>query len=92
MRALPQEKGQAPCLSLAVWPDWDEAHCVDQVITVPIQVNGRVRARMELARDASEDAARILALSDPVIAQLLEGKDVQKFVYVSGRICNFITK
>lgn len=92
VRTLPQEKGQAPCLSLAFWPDWDEAHCVDQVITVPIQVNGRVRARMELARDASEDAARALALSDPVIAQLLEGKDLQKFVYVSGRICNFITK
>src|SRR5690606_26753034 len=38
----------ASCLSVAAWPSWDEALCVDDVVTLPIQVNGKVRAKLEV--------------------------------------------
>ncbi len=91
-RSLPGESSSATCLSLAAWPTWDEAHCVDNVVTVPIQINGKVKARVVLPREASADEAREAAQKDATIAQLLEGKEVKKFIYVPARICNFIAQ
>jgi leucyl-tRNA synthetase len=72
------------------WPSWDEALCVDDVVTLPVQVNGKVRGRVEIAREASEDAAREAALGDEAVQKALEGKTVRKLVYVPGRILNLI--
>jgi leucyl-tRNA synthetase len=55
-----------------------------------VQVNGRVRGRITIARDASEETARALALADTGAKPHLEGKTVKKFVYVPGRIVNVI--
>lgn len=82
----------ACCLTQAAWPTWDEALCVDQVVTLPVQVNGKVRAKLEIARDASEDEVRQSALADPTIAKLAEGKELIKFIFVPGRICNLILR
>jgi leucyl-tRNA synthetase len=94
-RGLPQADGTegkspAPCLSLAAWPSWDESLCVDEVVTVPVQVNGKVRSRVELPREAPEDEARARALGAEGMLRQLEGKSIKKFIYVPGRICNFI--
>ncbi len=94
-RASPSPEGTegttpAPCLSLATWPSWDEELCKDDVVVVPVQVNGKVRGRVELAVDASEEAARTAALAVESIAGHLEGKPVRKFIYVPGRIINVI--
>lgn len=88
----PQAVGQgtASCLALAAWPSWDEALCVDNVVTVPVQINGKVKARIELERDSSEQAAREAALKQPAIAAALSGKSLKKFIFVPGRICNLI--
>jgi leucyl-tRNA synthetase len=94
-RGLPEADGtegaeRAPCLSLAAWPTWDERLCVDDVITVPVQVNGKVRSRVDLPRDAGEADARAQALAAEGMDRQLEGKTIKKFIYVPGRICNFI--
>jgi len=91
-RNLPGESQRASCLSIAAWSSWDEAYCVDNVVTVPIQVNGKVKARMDVARDASEDAVRALALENPIIVGLLGSAQLKKFIYVPGRICNLIVQ
>jgi leucyl-tRNA synthetase len=57
-----------------------------------VQVNGKVRSKVEIARDASEDEARKAAFADPTIAKLAEGKELKKFIFVPGRICNLILK
>lgn len=88
----PVESEPALCLAHARWPSWDEALCIDHVITLPIQVNGKVRARMELGREADEAEAKKAALADPVIAQMLRDKQLVKFIFVPGRICNLIVK
>lgn len=80
----------AICLSVSAWPTWDEALCVDNVVTLPIQVNGKVRSKLEIARDADENTVREAALADPIIQKLADGKELRKFIYVAGRICNLI--
>ena len=81
---------RAPCLSLAAWATWDERLCVDDVVTVPVQVNGKVRARVDLPREAQEDEARARALEAEGMERQLAGKAIKKFIYVPGRVCNFI--
>ena len=91
LKASPAEGAErASCLSVTAWPTWDEALCVDSVVTVPIQVNGKVRAKLEIARDADENTVRQAALAEPSIQKLAEGKQLKKFIYVPGRICNLI--
>src|SRR5690606_3534115 len=72
------------------WPSWDEALCVDDVVTIPVQVNGKVRGRVELARQADEQVAREAALNDEAVQKFVEGKSLRKVVYVPGRILNLI--
>lgn len=81
-----------PAITIAnqPWPTWDEALCVDEVVTVPVQVNGKVRGRVELHREADEATAREAALADEAVQKATAGKTVRKVVYVPGRILNLI--
>ncbi len=82
--------GGAPSVATAAWPSFEPALCVDDEVELAVQVNGKVRGRIVLARDASEGQARERALADEAIQRALEGKTVKKLVYVPGRIINFI--
>jgi len=82
--------GHAPSIADVPWPDYDPALCIDAEVEIAVQVNGRVRGRITVARDAPEAAARELALADEGVRPHVEGKSVRKVVYVPGRIVNFI--
>jgi leucyl-tRNA synthetase len=82
--------GHPESLAWEPWPTWDERWCVDDVIEVPVQVNGKVRGRVQLARDASEADARTAALAADHVAAHLAGKVVRKFVYVPEKIVNLV--
>ena len=72
------------------WPGFDPALCVDDVIEIGVQVNGKARGRVKLAKDAPEAVARTESLKDENVAKFVGDKAIQKFVYVPGRIVNFI--
>jgi leucyl-tRNA synthetase len=82
--------GHAPSIAQVAWPTFDPALCVDDVLEIAVQVNGKVRGRAALARDADEAAARAAALADPNVSKFLDGKALKKLVYVPGKILNFI--
>jgi leucyl-tRNA synthetase len=82
--------GHAPSIANAPWPAWDEKLCIDDVVEIAVQVNGKVRGRIEIARNAAESVARDAALADPNVQKFIAGKPVKKFVYVAGRIANLI--
>ncbi|MBM4361877.1 MAG: class I tRNA ligase family protein, partial [Deltaproteobacteria bacterium] len=77
-------------LASAEWPSWDEALCVDAVIEMPVQVNGKVRGRVVIPRDATEAVAREAALRDENVQKFVAGGTVRKVVFVPGRILNVI--
>lgn len=89
-RAQAGDESPARCIAEAAWPTWDESLCVDAVVILPVQVNGKVRGRVEMARDASEEQAYQAALQDENLQKALEGKSLKKIVYVPGRILNLI--
>jgi leucyl-tRNA synthetase len=75
----------------AAWPKWDEALTVDQVVTVAVQIDGKVRGTVDLAPDAPEDAARAAALAVANVQKHLEGRKIQKLIYKPGRIIGLVT-
>jgi leucyl-tRNA synthetase len=69
----------------AAWPQFDEAVAKADEVVVPVQVNGKVRARLTVAATASEDELRELALADPNVVKNLEGKTVRKVMVAGGQ-------
>jgi leucyl-tRNA synthetase len=84
--------GHQDSISSAPWPSYDEAMCADDVVELPVQVNGKVRGRVVLATDASEEDARRAALADRGVQATLEGKAITKVIYVAGRVLNLVVK
>jgi leucyl-tRNA synthetase len=72
------------------WPTWDEALARDEMIQVPVQVNGRLREVIEVASDASPAEVQQAALTQPRVRQHLEGRSVKKVVYVPGKVLNIV--
>jgi leucyl-tRNA synthetase len=72
------------------WPEYEEALIQAQEITLIVQVNGKLRDRIEAPADISEAAARDLALSSPRVRPHLEGKELRKSIYVPGRLVNLV--
>lgn len=74
------------------WPTYDESLLVADTITMAVQVNGKVRAQIEIAPDASEEDAREQALAQENVQKHVDGKEVVKVIYVPGKICNIVAK
>jgi len=68
----------------------DEAAAAVEEITLVIQVNGKVRDRINLPADINEEDARSQALSSEAVQKLLEGKEPRQVVYVKGRLVNIV--
>jgi leucyl-tRNA synthetase len=79
-------------LTVSAWPEFDPAKTVDDMIEVGVQVNGKVRAAVQIARDADKDAALAAAKANDRVASFLEGKKLVKEIYVPGKIINFVVK
>ncbi|MCA9609807.1 MAG: class I tRNA ligase family protein, partial [Myxococcales bacterium] len=84
--------GHAPSIQAVAWPKHDPALTVDEVVEVPVQINGKVRGRVSLPRDADEAAAFAAVEADEGIAKQLEGKTLIKRIYVPGRIVTLVVK
>ena len=83
-------RGHPTSLAHEPWPTWDEALCVDDVVEMAVQVNGKVRGRVTLPRTASEDEVRTAALAADGVGTYTAGKQVKKFIYVPGKIVNLV--
>ena len=78
--------------SLAPWPEYDETKVVDSVIEIAVQICGKLRSTITIAADADRDAAIAAAKADEKIASMLEGKTIDKEIYVPGKIVNIVAK
>ncbi len=72
------------------WPQFDADLAAEEMITLVVQINGKLRARLEAPADISEEAAREAALSDENIQRHIAGREVRKVVYVPGRLVNVV--
>ncbi len=72
------------------YPEFDEALIKDDTIKLAVQINGKVRAEIEIPADASEDEVREVALANENIKKHLADKEIVKFIYVPGKIVNVV--
>ncbi len=75
-----------------VWPTYDEAKCVDDTVEIVVQINGKIRSKINVATDISNEDAIALAKQDEKVAQEIEGKNIIKEIYVKGRLVNIVAK
>ncbi len=73
----------------SVWPEYDEAKTVEATIEIAVQINGKTRATLDIAREEEKDA--VIARAKEVIAEKLTG-NIVKEIYVPGRIVNIVMK
>ena len=72
------------------WPAWDETLIAAEEITLVVQVNGKLRDRIEVPADITEEAATELALSSERVRLHVEGREIRKSIYVPGRLVNLV--
>ena len=72
------------------WPTYDESALIRTECELVVQVNGKLRDRIWMAMDASEDAAKELAFASPKINEHIDGKMIRKVIYVPGKILNLV--
>ena len=76
----------------AHWPEHDPSKLVTDTITLVVQVNGKVRANVELPKDASKEAILTAAKADPKVSKYFDGKTIAREIVVPGRLVNFVVK
>jgi leucyl-tRNA synthetase len=74
----------------ARWPSWDVALTVDDTVEVVVQVNGKTRGRVSVARDAAEDPVVAAALAEEAVKRFTDGKEIRKKIYVPNRLLNIV--
>jgi leucyl-tRNA synthetase len=72
------------------WPGYDEDLIREEQVTLVVQINGKVRDRIEAPADVSEEIAKKLALSSAKIRPHVEGREIRKSIYVPGRLVNLV--
>ncbi len=82
--------GHGESIAYVDWPTYDSALTVDDTITYAIQVNGKMRGQIELAKDADKEGALKSAREMENIARHLEGKTIRREIFVPGRMINFV--
>ena len=79
-------------LNAQQWPSYDEAKCVDDMIQIAVQVNGKVRAKLEIPADLSQEEVLRAARENDKVRELLSGKTIAKEIYVKGKLVNLVVK
>jgi len=72
------------------WPAADAAALAQDTSTIVVQVNGKLRGRIDVAVDAAEADVREAALADPGVAKFVGGQPVRKVIYVPGKLLNVV--
>jgi len=74
----------------ASWPAWDESALVEEEVTIVVQVNGKLRGKVNVAAGAGEGEVKAAALADEKVLAHTDGKTVRKIVYVPGKLLNIV--
>ena len=79
-------------LNEAKWPTYDEAKCVDATVEIVVQINGKIKARLNVPADISSADALALAKENEIIRNEISGKNVVKELYVPKKLVNIVIK
>jgi leucyl-tRNA synthetase len=84
--------GETGSLLKAAWPKYDAALAKEEELEIPVQINGKLRSRIVVAADATEDEVLDRALADEKVQSIIAGKQIVKKIYVPGKLVNIVVK
>ncbi|WP_053034890.1 leucine--tRNA ligase [Staphylococcus haemolyticus] len=84
--------GNEDTITYQPWPAYDESLLVDSEVEIVVQVNGKVRAKLNIPKDTSKDEMEALALKDENVKLSIEGKDIKKVIAVPQKLVNIVAK
>ena len=87
-----EKLGHTDTITYENWPTYDESKLVDDTVEIAVQINGKVRARIEVAKDSSKEELEQLALEDEKVKTFLDRKEVHKIIGIPGRLVNIVAK
>lgn len=82
--------GHTETISYEPWPDYDEANLVEDEVEIAVQIMGKVRSKLNVAKDISKEELEKQALADEKIQEWLEGKTVRKVIVIPGKLVNIV--
>ena len=82
--------GHEPTVARAGWPEVDAALLVDEAVTAVVQIQGKVRARLEVSPDIAEADLEALALADPAVVKAIDGRPVRKVIVRAPKLVNVV--
>ena len=84
------EMGHNDMVHVGHWPKWDEKYLKSSVMTIIVQVNGKLRAKLELSSDMDKQGVEAAALADENVQKFTNNKPPKKMVYVPGKLVNIV--
>ncbi len=84
--------GHNDTISFEQWPVYDEELCKEDTIEIVVQINGKVKAKLNIAVDADKDSVMEMAMSDEKVKESIDGKTIVKQIYVPNKLVNIVAK
>ena len=86
----PEHLGKPYSIHKQLWPAVDEAAAKDDFVEIPVQINGKVRDRVKVAAEASEEEIKSAVMASEAVQKLLEGKEPKKVIVVKGKLVSLV--
>jgi leucyl-tRNA synthetase len=87
-----EQLGHSPSISFESWPNWDEELTREEEVTVVVQINGKVRSKIQMEAGTDQDTMKHRAMEIERIQQLIEDKEVKKVITVPDKLVNIVAK
>ncbi|MDY5577900.1 MAG: leucine--tRNA ligase [Lachnospiraceae bacterium] len=87
-----QLMGNEGYLYQQTWPEYDESKTVESTVEIAVQVNGKIKAKLNVSLDDDQNTVKTKVMDTPSVAAAVEGKNIVKEIYVKGKIYNIVVK
>ena len=84
--------GHTETIAFESWPTYDEAKCVDNEVEIAVQVNGKIKDKLVISAEATQEEALAAAKANEKVAAAIEGMTIVKELYVKGRLVNIVVR
>lgn len=85
-----EKLGYAETITYAQWPIYDESKMIDDEVQIVVQVNGKVKTKLVVAKDSTKEELEAAALADTEIQKATEGKQIRKVIAIPGKLVNIV--
>jgi len=87
-----QRMGHEQRLTFSPWPEFNSEWAAEDLLTIVVQVNGKLRGQVEVSAGTDEETIKSAALENEKVKRFTDGKTIRKVIYVPGKLVNIVAK